>query len=82
MVANGDMVFRIFLRRRTKVFADPRRPVAKHMFYDTLHQRQKVQKPATGSNGGWGHDCVFYPALEYVNEAFGHLVERIKQLAG
>ena len=24
----------------------------KHLFYDTLHQRQKVENPATGSNGG------------------------------
>ena len=53
MVANGDMVFRTFLRIRTSDFAGRRLPVAKQVFYDTLHQRQKVQKPATGSNGGW-----------------------------
>lgn len=53
MVANGEMVFRTFLRIRTSDFAHRRLPVAKQVFYDTLHQLRKVQQPATGSNGGW-----------------------------
>jgi len=52
MVANSDMVFRTFLRLRTTDFAGRRLPVAKQVFYDTLHQLRKVQEPATGSNGG------------------------------
>ena len=53
MVANGDMVFRTCLRIRTREFARRRRPVAKQVFYDTLHQLRKVREPATGSIGGW-----------------------------
>ena len=41
MVANGDMVFRTFLSIRTSDFAHRRLPVAKQVFYDTLHQLRR-----------------------------------------